>query len=120
MNTHYIEEETGHENCQHSGNEIKRDGFTIETFIEETAQWEPYGAFIKGVGTRYGKSTELAIESVLALAFEKTGDKFEAYYLDWVNDFLTIEGYANYYAIEESEAKSRIDIGRKIHNQKHA
>tara|TARA_R110002153_G_C12989899_1_gene463772 strand:+ start:159 stop:377 length:219 start_codon:yes stop_codon:yes gene_type:complete len=68
MTTYYIEEETGHELCQHSENEIKRDGFTIETFIEETAQWEPYGAFIKGVGTRYGKSTELAIESVLAFA----------------------------------------------------
>ena len=26
MNTYYIEEETGHENCQHSENEIKRDG----------------------------------------------------------------------------------------------
>jgi hypothetical protein len=52
-------------------------------------------------------------------AIESAADKFEEYYLDWVNDFLTIQGYAEFYAIPESEAKQRIDIGRKIHKQRH-
>jgi hypothetical protein len=50
---------------------------------------------------------------------EAVADKFEEYYLDWVNDFLTVQGYADFYAIPESEAKQRIDIGRKIHKQRH-
>lgn len=65
---YYEEEETGLTCCQHSGEDLIIDGFTVETFIEETAQWEPYGAFIKGFGTRYGKSRELAIKAVVAFA----------------------------------------------------
>lgn len=49
-------------------------------------------------------------------AIEKTADKFQAYFLDYWNDFLTIEGYARYYSIPMDEANQRINIGRKIHN----
>jgi hypothetical protein len=68
MNNYYEEEETGHACCQHSESFIEVDGFTVETFIEETAQFMPYGAFIKGFGTKYGKSTEEATARVVDFA----------------------------------------------------
>lgn len=49
---------------------------------------------------------------------EKSATVFQNYYLDWLNDFLTYAGYADYYGISEAEAKSRIDVGRKIHDQR--
>ena len=51
-------------------------------------------------------------------AVEEAADTFEGYYLDWVNDFLTIEGYAEYYGLELAKAKSRISTGRKIHAER--
>ena len=47
-----------------------------------------------------------------------TGLKFQNYYLDYLNDFLTIGGYARYYNITETDANKRINIGRKIHEAK--
>ncbi len=65
----YLEEtETGHICCQHSEEVVTVNGLTIETFIEETAMFRPYGAFIKGFGTSYGSSKEEAIASVIGLA----------------------------------------------------
>lgn len=49
---------------------------------------------------------------------EDTARTYQDYYLDWLNDFLTIEGYARYYQIPVDEAKRRVAIGRKIHKQK--
>ena len=37
-------------------------------------------------------------------------------YLDWVNNFLTIECFAEYYEIEEDTARAIINEGREIHN----
>lgn len=65
--TYYYDEETGTELCQHSEETIKRNGFNIEVFIEETAYFRPFGAFIKGYGTKYGKDFEEAIDEVLKL-----------------------------------------------------
>ena len=36
-------------------------------------------------------------------------------YLDWVNNFLTVERYAEYYGIDEAEALWTITEGRKLH-----
>jgi len=36
-------------------------------------------------------------------------------YLDWVNNFLTVERYAEYYGIGEVEALWTIEIGRDLH-----
>jgi len=66
--TYLEEEETGHTCCQHNEALTVVDGFTVESFIEETAQFMPYGAFIKGFGTKYGKSTEEAIARVVEFA----------------------------------------------------
>ena len=41
-------------------------------------------------------------------------DKFTKMYLDWVNNFLTVECFAEHYAISVNDAKIIIDLGRKI------
>lgn len=38
-------------------------------------------------------------------------------YLDWVNNFITIPAFADYYGVSESEAKAIIDLGRKLHDE---
>lgn len=40
--------------------------------------------------------------------------KFTEMYLDWINNFLTIERFAEYYEISVEQAQEIIDIGRKI------
>ena len=39
-------------------------------------------------------------------------------YLDWFNNFLTYERYAEYYSISVDEAKQVINLGRTYHNQR--
>lgn len=38
-------------------------------------------------------------------------------YLDWMNNFITIPAFADYYGVTEDEAKKIIEIGRKLHNR---
>ncbi len=38
-------------------------------------------------------------------------------YLDWVNNFLTVGRYAEYYGIDETEALWTITEGRKLHEE---
>jgi len=52
---------------------------------------------------------------------DMTLDKFTEMYLDWINNFLTVEGFAEYYEISVEQAQEiigsearRLDIGRKI------
>jgi len=40
------------------------------------------------------------------------------FYLDWVNDFLSVEKLAEYYSIEPGRAHRMIIAGRFFHNQK--
>lgn len=44
--------------------------------------------------------------------------KIHEMYLDWFNNFATVEKFAEYYGITETEAVAIIDAGKKIHNQK--
>ena len=41
----------------------------------------------------------------------------ESMYLDYFNNFLTMEAFANYYGISKEEAEFVIQIGRKINNR---
>jgi len=38
-------------------------------------------------------------------------------YLDWVNNFLTLDKFANHYGITELDAHYVIDLGRKLNNE---
>ena len=51
-------------------------------------------------------------------AVEEAATDFRDWYLDWVNNFLTVKGYASWHDISEAEAEKRLRIGRKIHEQR--
>jgi hypothetical protein len=39
-------------------------------------------------------------------------------YLDWVNNFLTIEVFAEYYGLDDDDAKALLEIAKKSHEQR--
>ena len=39
-------------------------------------------------------------------------------YLDWVNNFLTVEVFAEYYGLDEEDAKALLQIAKKSHEQR--
>ena len=47
----------------------------------------------------------------------ETCERFENYYLDWLNNFISVQGYADFYNLPLDYAQKRITIGRKIHKQ---
>ena len=47
-------------------------------------------------------------------------DKLQEAYLDWVNNFLSIEKFAEHYGLELDEAVMVIRIGRSIHERRAA
>ena len=44
--------------------------------------------------------------------------QLEKMYLDYFNNFLTVENFANYYGITEDKAYKVIATGRKINHSK--
>jgi len=60
----------------------------------------------------------MATQTQIEKAVEEAADKFQAWYLDYVNNFISTEGFAGHYGITEEEAEKRIRIGRKIHKQR--
>lgn len=52
-------------------------------------------------------STNIDIDTVLA-----------DFYLDWVNNYLTIAKMAADYGLEEDECQTLIEIGRKMHEKR--
>lgn len=47
-------------------------------------------------------------------------DKLESYFLEWLNDFLTIERFAEYHGMEQLHAQRLIKLGRKVHYRKNS
>jgi hypothetical protein len=39
-------------------------------------------------------------------------------YLDWVNNFLTIERFSEYYGLDENDAKELLKLAKKCHEQR--
>jgi hypothetical protein len=39
-------------------------------------------------------------------------------YLDWVNNFLTIERFSEYYGLDEEDSKELLKIAKKCHEQR--
>ena len=39
-------------------------------------------------------------------------------YLDWVNNFLTIEKFSEYYGLDEDDAKDLLKLAKKCHEQR--
>ena len=45
----------------------------------------------------------------------KTRDTLQLAYLDWLNDFLSVGGFASYYGLSTERAERIIKAGRAIH-----
>lgn len=43
--------------------------------------------------------------------------KVQAYYLEYLNDFLTVERFAEYHGMSVKDAVELLDCGRKLHNE---
>jgi hypothetical protein len=43
----------------------------------------------------------------------------DALYLDWVNNFVTIQGFADYHGIEWNEARGVLEIARRAYTDKY-
>jgi len=39
-------------------------------------------------------------------------------YLDWVNNFLTISRFSEYYGLDEEDAKDLLKLAKKCHEQR--
>ena len=39
-------------------------------------------------------------------------------YLDWVNNFLTIEKFSEYYGLDDDDAKQLLVLAKKCHEQR--
>ena len=44
-------------------------------------------------------------------------NKFQEMYLDWVNNFLTVEVFAQYYNLTNEQALYVIESGKKYHEE---
>lgn len=49
---------------------------------------------------------------------EEQKEKLANMFMDWFNNFLTYERFAEYYDISVPEAKQIINLGRKYHNER--
>ena len=47
-------------------------------------------------------------------------ERFANMFLDYVNDFLTVGGFASYYGMSDEVAERIINVGRKCHEQRAA
>ena len=43
--------------------------------------------------------------------------ELELFYLDWFNNYLSVEKFAEFYGITENKAVTLIDMGRVINNK---
>ena len=48
-----------------------------------------------------------------------TREQLAEVYLDWINHFLTIAGYAEFYGLRDSEAEILINLARQCHEIPH-
>ena len=45
-------------------------------------------------------------------------DYLDFLFMDWFNNFLTLDRYADYYGLEKDQAHAVIEAGRKIHDDR--
>lgn len=45
-------------------------------------------------------------------------DRIQELYLDYVNNFLSVERFAEYYNMSERKANRTIELGRQVHERR--
>ena len=48
-----------------------------------------------------------------------TREQLETVYLDWVNNFVSLDGYAEYYGLYKDEAETLIYLARSVTERNH-
>ena len=48
-----------------------------------------------------------------------TREQLNNVYLDWINNFLTIGGFADYYGLTDEQADILIKLARDVYNSPH-
>ena len=48
----------------------------------------------------------------------KPGDALQAIYLDWCDNFLSVERFAEYYGLSGQAAQELIRVARRVHNDR--
>jgi hypothetical protein len=46
-------------------------------------------------------------------------EQLSKWFLDYMNNFCTVAGFAEHYGISEIQAKQVLELGRAIHNSPH-
>jgi hypothetical protein len=49
---------------------------------------------------------------------EQSNEEIIAIYLDWVNNFLSLDKFADHYGLDEIDAYEIIELGRILNNEK--
>lgn len=49
---------------------------------------------------------------------DNSRDYMQALYLDYVNNFLTIQGFAAHYDLAEHEAETLVLVGKRVHSER--
>jgi len=62
-------------------------------------------------------SHKLVDEYIERLKPKRTDEQVAEMYLDWVNNFLTLEGFASHYDLSKEDVNTIIDLGRKLNNK---
>ena len=62
-------------------------------------------------------SHKLVDEYIERLKPKRTDEQVVEMYLDWVNNFLTLEGFASHYDLSKEDVNTIIDLGRKLNNK---
>ena len=52
-----------------------------------------------------------------AQILEKTNEEIIKIYLDWVNNFISLDKFAEYYGFDEIDANYIIDLGRELNSK---
>ena len=46
-------------------------------------------------------------------------EQFAEWYLDYVNNFITVDGFAQYYGLSHDQATKVIALGKELHETPH-
>lgn len=62
------------------------------------------------------QQTHTQIYANVEAQIEASATYFQNMYLDWWNNFVTLEGFARYHGMTLEKANNVIKTGRKVHN----
>lgn len=101
---------------------MKTQGFKfIRDNAREVVIQHPNGDYNKVTKGNYTTLEDYAENTVTPFKLDENGKRVydtEAFYLEYVNNFITIERIAEHYGITEGHAIMLIDAGRTVNHKK--